>query len=81
MNQVLVKIDKLKSDLAWWEAKLNRSRKPSLMSMRAMHANAIRNELKQLKESWEKTWLKPIFKLDLRHDTKIRKPSRGAFNL
>ncbi len=45
------KIAKLEKDLAWWTAKLNRSRKPSLMSMRAMHANAIRNELKQLKES------------------------------
>ena len=43
------KIAKLEKDLAWWEAKLNRSRKPSLMSMRAMHANHIRNELAKLK--------------------------------
>ena len=51
MNQVLVKIDKLKSDLAWWEAKLNKSRKNSLRAMRAMHANAIRGELEALKAS------------------------------
>jgi len=43
------KIKKLERDLAWWEAKLNRSRKPSLASMRAMHANHIRNELAKLK--------------------------------
>jgi len=43
------KIAKLEKDLAWWTAKLNRSRKPSLMSMRAMHANHIRNELAKLK--------------------------------
>ena len=42
-------IEKLERDLAWWEAKLNRSRKPSLASMRAMHANHIRNELAKLK--------------------------------
>ena len=49
MNQVLQQIDKLKSDLVWWEAKLNKSRKNSLRAMRAMHANAIRQELDQLK--------------------------------
>ena len=45
------KIQKLERDLAWWTAKLNRSRKPSLMSMRAMHADHIRNELRKLQES------------------------------
>ena len=45
------KIAKLEKDLAWWEAKLNRSRKPSLASMRAMHAKQIRNELSKLKKS------------------------------
>ena len=43
------KIKKLERDLAWWTAKLNRSRKNSLRAMRAMHANAIRQELDQLK--------------------------------
>ena len=42
-------IEKLERDLAWWTAKLNRSRKNSLRAMRAMHANAIRNELEALK--------------------------------
>ena len=45
------KIEKLERDLAWWEAKLNKSRKNSLRAMRAMHANAIRNELATLKQS------------------------------
>ena len=43
------KIEKLERDLAWWTAKLNRSRKNSLRAMRALHANAIRQELDQLK--------------------------------
>jgi hypothetical protein len=43
------KIEKLERDLAWWTAKLNKSRKNSLRAMRAMHANAIRQELDQLK--------------------------------
>ena len=51
MNQVLVRIDKLKSDLVWWEAKLNKSRKPSLRSMRSMHVNAIRKEINRLQVS------------------------------
>ena len=45
------KIEKLERDLAWWTAKLNRSRKPSLVAMRAMHANAIRGELEKLNKS------------------------------
>jgi hypothetical protein len=43
------KITRLERDLAWWTAKLNRSRKNSLRAMRALHANAIRQELDQLK--------------------------------
>ena len=43
------KIEKLERDLAWWTAKLNKSRKNSLRAMRAMHANAIRAELEALK--------------------------------
>ena len=45
------KIEKLQNDLAWWVAKLNKSRKNSLRAMRAMHANAIRKELEELKNS------------------------------
>ena len=45
------KIEKLERDLAWWTAKLNKSRKNSLRAMRAMHANAIRNELETLRSS------------------------------
>ena len=51
MNEVLEKIDKLKSDLVWWEAKLNKSRKNSLRAMRAMHVNAIRKEINRLQVS------------------------------
>ena len=43
------KIEKLERDLAWWTAKLNKSRKNSLRAMRALHANHLRNELAKLK--------------------------------
>tara|TARA_R110002020_G_scaffold7244_1_gene30657 strand:+ start:366 stop:512 length:147 start_codon:yes stop_codon:yes gene_type:complete len=43
------KIARLETDLAWWTAKLNRSRKNSLIAMRALHVNAIRKELEALK--------------------------------
>lgn len=46
-------IQKLERDLAWWTTKLNKSRKESLRSIRALHANAIRKELEALKESWK----------------------------
>ena len=51
MNEILKQIDKLKGELAWWEAKLNKSRKNSLRAMRAMHANAIRKEINRLQVS------------------------------
>jgi len=51
MNKTLEKIDKLKSDLAWWEAKLNKSRKNSLRAMRALQVNTIRKEINRLQVS------------------------------
>lgn len=60
------KIIKLERDLVWWTAKLNRSRKNSLRAMRAMHANAIRQELDQLKADW--AWLLTKKPLDYRYD-------------
>ena len=51
MNQVLVRIDSLRRDLVWWEAKLNKSRKNSLRAMRALHVNALRKEINRLQVS------------------------------
>ena len=45
------KIARLETQLVEWTAKLNRSRKNSLLAMRAMHVNAIRSELEALKGS------------------------------
>jgi hypothetical protein len=45
------KIEKLQKDVAFWQDKLNRSRKESLRSIRALHLNHVRNELKKLQES------------------------------
>ncbi len=49
--QRAVRIAKLKQDVAWWQDKLNRSRKESLRSIRAVHLDHARNELKKLEES------------------------------
>ena len=43
------KIKKLQKDIAFWQDKLNRSRKVELMSIRAVHLNHARNELAKLK--------------------------------
>ena len=45
------KITRLETQLSEWTARLNKSRKPSLIAMRAMHANHIRGELEALKAS------------------------------
>jgi hypothetical protein len=45
------KIEKLQKDIAFWQDKLNRSRKQSLISIRALHLNHARNELAKLKKS------------------------------
>ena len=56
MNKI-EKIEKLEKDLAWWQDKLNRSRKESLRSIRAVHVQHLQGEIQKLKESWEKIWL------------------------
>lgn len=42
------KIEKLQNDIAFWQDKLNRSRKQSLISIRGLHLNHARNELAKL---------------------------------
>ena len=50
------KIEKLQKEVAFWQDKLNRSRKESLRSIRALHLNHARNELKKLQKSaWHLT--------------------------
>ena len=57
------KIEKLQKDVAFWQDKLNRSRKQSLISIRALHLNHARNELAKLKQSWEKIWQNQFYTL------------------
>ena len=47
-------IARLQTQLNEWTARLNKSRKNSLIAMRAMHVNRIQKELNALKESWKK---------------------------
>jgi hypothetical protein len=50
MNKIK-KIEKLQNDLAWWQDKLNRSRKESTRSIRAVHVQHLQGEIQKLKES------------------------------
>jgi hypothetical protein len=45
------KIKKLKKDIAFWQDRLNRSRKVELMSIRSLQLQFAQNELKKLEES------------------------------
>ena len=46
---MLERLEKLQKDLAWWQDKLNRSRKESLRSIRAVHVQHLQNEIAKLK--------------------------------
>lgn len=50
MNKIK-KIEKLQKDLAWWQDKLNRSRKESLRSIRAVHVQHLQGEIQKLTQS------------------------------
>ena len=48
---MIKKIEQLQNDLAWWQDKLNRSRKESLRSIRAVHVQRLQSEIKKLTQS------------------------------
>ena len=50
MNKIK-KIEKLQNDLAWWQDKLNRSRKESLRSIRSAHVQYLQGEIQKLTQS------------------------------
>tara|TARA_B100000212_G_scaffold242018_1_gene184503 strand:- start:61 stop:303 length:243 start_codon:yes stop_codon:yes gene_type:complete len=45
---MIKKLEKLQKDLAWWQDKLNRSRKESLRSIRAVHVQHLQDEIAKL---------------------------------
>lgn len=45
MNKTL---EQLQNDLAWWQDKLNRSRKESTRSIRAVHVQYLQSEIAKL---------------------------------
>ena len=45
------KIEKLQKDVAFWQDKLNRSRKESTRSIRAVHVQHLQNEIAKLTQS------------------------------
>ena len=50
---MLEKLEKLQKDLAWWQDKLNRSRKESLRSIRAVHVQHLQSEIAKLTQDCE----------------------------
>jgi len=49
-NQELAeRLNKKQADLTWWENKLAKSRKPSLVGIRAKHCSMLRKEIVELK--------------------------------
>jgi hypothetical protein len=46
----MIKLEKLQKDLAWWQDKLNRSRKESLRSIRAVHVQHLQGEIAKLNQ-------------------------------
>ena len=48
---MIKKLEKLHKDLAWWQDKLNRSRKESTRSIRAVHVQHLQNEIAKLTQS------------------------------
>ena len=47
--EIELKIASKQNALKWWLAKLAKSRKPSLIAMRALHAQNLRKEIGELK--------------------------------
>ena len=64
------KIAHLTKQLNEWTAMLHKSRKHSLMCMRATHVSYLQNELAKLKESWEKNLTQRKILSDYTHNLK-----------
>jgi uncharacterized coiled-coil DUF342 family protein len=48
---MIKKLEQLQNDLAWWQDQLNRSRKESLRSIRAVHVQRLQSEIQELTQS------------------------------
>ena len=57
---MIKKLEKLQKDLAWWQDKLNRSRKESLRSIRAVHVQHLQDEIAKLTQQIRERDLKML---------------------
>ena len=48
---MIKKLEQLQNDLAWWQDQLNRSRKESTRSIRAVHVQRLQSEIAKLTQS------------------------------
>tara|TARA_R110002020_G_scaffold348988_1_gene562644 strand:- start:224 stop:424 length:201 start_codon:yes stop_codon:yes gene_type:complete len=48
-QELAERLRKTKTDLAWWENKLAKSRKPSLIGIRSVHCSTLRKEIAEMK--------------------------------
>ena len=51
LSEIEESISQKQADLVWWLDKLNRSRKPSLISMRSMQVGVVREQLAELEQA------------------------------
>ena len=51
LSEIEESITQKTEQLAWWTDKLNRSRKPSLISMRSMQVGVVREQLAELEQA------------------------------
>ena len=57
---MIKKLEKLHKDLAWWQDKLNRSRKESTRSIRAVHVQHLQDEIEKLTQQIRERDLKML---------------------
>ena len=57
INEIEESISQKNEQLNWWLDKLNRSRKNSLISMRAMQVDVVRQQIAELEKAFEKVRL------------------------
>ena len=72
---MLERLEKLQKDLAWWQDKLNRSRKESTRSIRAVHVQHLQDEITKITQQIRERDLEMLDLKIARMDVQIRNRS------
>jgi hypothetical protein len=72
------RLEQKKKDVFWWEKKLQTSRKPSLISMRAMHHQQAKKDVKTLEKALKKALkIAKMDKKDIENAYKLEEAKKG----